>query len=344
MNIGIIGCGAISGIYLENLTKSRRARVTALADLDASRAKAAAAKYGGRALSVDELIDARDIDLVLNLTTPDAHESLARRAVDAGKHVYNEKPLCIDPAAARDLLERARSRNVRIGCAPDTVLGAGIQTSRKLVADGAIGKPVGGLAFMLCPGHESWHPDPAFYYKKGGGPVLDMGPYYVTALVTILGPVTGVRSVARMTRPQRTITSAPKRGQTIDVEVATHCVGILEFASGASVSATLSFDVHRSRCTNIEVWGTDGALAVPDPNGFGGPVSIFKPGDQDWSDAPLVDAPAHNARGFGVEDMAVAIAENRPHRASGALALHVLDVMTAMATGANTKIELPQVI
>ncbi|KAA0212778.1 MAG: gfo/Idh/MocA family oxidoreductase [Leptolyngbya sp. PLA3] len=342
MNIGIIGCGAISGIYLENLSKSARVRVTAVADLDLSRAKAAAARYGARAVSVDELLGADDVDLVLNLTTPDAHEVLARRAVESGKHVYNEKPLCIDPKAARDLLELARRKNVRVGCAPDTVLGAGIQTSRKLVADGAIGDPVGGLAFMLCPGHESWHPDPAFYYKKGGGPVLDMGPYYITALVTILGPVTGVRSVARKTRTQRTITSQPRHGQKIDVEVATHCVGILEFASGASVSATLSFDVHRSRCSNIEIWGTGGALAVPDPNGFGGPVSIFKPGENDWSEAALVDAPSHNARGLGVEDMAGAIAEGRPHRASGALALHVLDVMTAMATGATAKIESPQ--
>lgn len=341
MNIGIIGCGAISGIYLENLTRSKHVRVTALADLDPARAKAASAKFTGKPMSVDELLASPDVDLVLNLTIPNAHEELALRAIDAGKHVYNEKPLCIDPAAARNMLERARSKGVRVGCAPDTVLGAGIQTSRKLVADGAIGAPVGGLAFMLCPGHESWHPDPAFYYKHGGGPVLDMGPYYITALVTILGHVTRVHAFARMTRPQRNITSEPKRGQTIDVQVPTHCTGMLEFASGACVSATLSFDVQRSNCRNIEIWGTTGSLAVPDPNGFGGPVSLFKHGDSDWTDAPLVDAPAHNARGLGVEDMALAIAQNRDHRANAHLALHVLDVMTALTKTGTTTITPP---
>lgn len=339
MNIGIIGCGAISGVYLENLTRSKAVRVSAMADIDAGRARAAADKFGGRAMTVDELLDSPQVDLVLNLTTPDAHETLALRAIEAGKHVYNEKPLCIDPAAARAMLESARQKGVRVGCAPDTVLGAGIQTSRKLVGDGAIGRAVGGVALMLCPGHESWHPDPAFYYKQGGGPVLDMGPYYITALVTILGPVARVHGVARMTRAQRTITSEPKRGQTISVEVPTHCVGMLEFGSGACVSITLSFDVHRSHCRNIEIWGTEGSLAVPDPNGFGGPVGVFKSGAQDWAEAALVEAPSDNARGLGVEDMAVAIGQGRPHRASGELALHVLEVMTALTKTGTTPIE-----
>ncbi|GAB4387204.1 MAG: Gfo/Idh/MocA family oxidoreductase [Phycisphaerales bacterium] len=339
MHIGVVGCGAISSVYLEELARSKVVQVTALADRDMARAQAAASRWGGVAMSVEGLLASAEVDLVLNLTTPEAHEPLAMRAIEAGKHVYNEKPLCIDPAAGRALLQRAEAKGVRVGCAPDTVLGAGIQTSRQLVAEGVIGKVVGGVAFMLCPGHESWHPDPAFYYRRGGGPVLDMGPYYVTALVSILGPVRMVHSVASRTRAKRTITSEPNRGRIIDVEVPTHCVGMLEFGCGACVSITLSFDVHRSHCRNIELWGTQGTIAVPDPNTFAGPVRVFRQGGDDWSEADLVDAPVHNARGVGVEDMALAISEGRAHRCSGRLALHVLEVMTALTCSGSTPID-----
>ncbi|RMH10725.1 MAG: gfo/Idh/MocA family oxidoreductase [Planctomycetota bacterium] len=338
MNIGVVGCGAISGIYIENLSRSKAVHIRATADLDPARARLAAERCSAQAMSVDALIDSPEIDLVLNLTTPNAHEQVARRAVEAGKHVYNEKPLCIEPKAARSLLALAERKGVRVGCAPDTVLGAGVQTCRQLVADGQIGQVVGGGAFMLCPGHESWHPNPAFYYKQGGGPALDMGPYYVTALVTILGPVTRVRSCATMTRRERTITSEPRRGERITVEVPTHCVGLLEFGSGACVSVTLSFDVHRSRWGDIEIWGTQGSLAVPDPNTFAGPVRLFRAGADDWEEMPLIDAPVHNARGLGVEDMALAIAEGKAHRASGTLALHVLEVLDALTRSGTVEL------
>jgi predicted dehydrogenase len=336
LNVGIIGCGSISSVYLKNLAASSHVRVIAVADLDPAKAHAAAALApGATVLSTTDLIASPAVDLVLNLTTPHAHASIARAALEAGKHIYNEKPLTIDLDDARSLLDLAASRDRLVGCAPDTVLGAGIQTCKQLIDAGAIGRPVGGVAFMLCPGHESWHPDPAFYYQHGGGPVLDMGPYYLSALVTLLGPASRVNSLARTTHATRTITSQPKQGQTIAVEVPTHATGLIEFASGAMVSVVFSFDVQATTLPPIELWGTGGSIRVPDPNGFGGPVSVFSSaaacGSREWTQIPLLAGRSDNARGLGVEDMAVALAEGRTNlRASGQQALHVLEIMHAL--------------
>lgn len=347
LTVGVIGCGSISSVYLKNLAASKSVRVAAVADLDDAKARAAAALApGAKVMSTDALLAAPEINLVLNLTTPHAHASIARAAIAAGKHVYNEKPLTINLDDARNLLEAARARSVLVGCAPDTVLGAGIQTCKQLIDAGTIGKPLGGVAFMLCPGHESWHPDPAFYYAPGGGPVLDMGPYYITALVTLLGPARRVSSLARMTHATRTITSQPKQGQTIAVEVPTHASGMIEFASGAIVSVVFSFDVQATTLPPIELWGTGGSIRVPDPNGFGGPVSAFASsaacGSREWTDVPLIAGRADNARGIGVEDMAAALAgERKSHRASGSLALHVLEIMHALNRDGVTEIDSP---
>lgn len=327
LRVGIVGLGNISGIYFKNLTEYPETTIVGVADLDPARATAAADKYGiPHALTTDDLIAHPDVNLVLNLTIPKAHAAVALQAVRAGKHVYSEKPLAIDDEDGRQLVAAARAAGVRVGCAPDTFLGAGIQTCRKLIDDGAIGTPVAANAFMMGRGHESWHPSPAFYYERGGGPMLDMGPYYITALVNLLGPVRRVTGSARASFPTRTITSQPLNGTVIPVETPTHLVGVLDFADGAIGQITTSFDVYGIPLPNIVIYGTEGTLIVPDPNGFGGEVKLIKPGQPEQI-VPLTHGFAENARGVGVLDMAQAITENRPHRASGDLALHVLEVM-----------------
>ncbi|MFP4355218.1 MAG: Gfo/Idh/MocA family protein [Phycisphaerae bacterium] len=328
MKIGVIGCGNISGIYLQNGRMLEAIEIAAVADLDADRARAQADKYDvPRVCSPDELLADEQIQMVLNLTPPPAHAAVARAAIQAGKHVYNEKPLTVTVEEGRDLLALARDKGVRVGCAPDTFLGAGLQTCRRLIESGAIGRPVAATAFMTCHGHESWHPDPEFYYKPGGGPMLDMGPYYLTALVHLVGPIEAVTGCSAVTFPQRTIGSAPKKGQVIDVEVATHVVGAMQFANGAIGNIITSFDIWGANLPRIEIYGTEGSLSVPDPNTFGGTVKLLEAGNKEWVEQELTGPYAENSRGVGPADMAAAIASGRPHRASGELAFHVLEAM-----------------
>ena len=342
--VGIVGCGNISGIYLKNCTQVfRNLEVAACADLLVDRAKAKAEEFKvPKAGSVEELLADRDIKIVINLTIPKAHAAVAMQAVAAGKSVHNEKPLTITRADGQALLAAAKKKKVRVGCAPDTFMGAGIQTCRKLIDDGWIGEPVAATAFMTCHGHEGWHPDPEFYYKAGGGPMFDMGPYYVTALVALMGPVKRVTGSARATFAERTITSAPKFGTKITVDVPTHVAGVMDFANGAVATIITTFDVWAANLPRIEIYGTEGSLSVPDPNGFGGPVKVRRAGAKDWSDVPLTHPYAENSRGIGVADMAAAIAAGRAHRASGELAYHVLDVMHAFhdASAAGKHVEL----
>ena len=337
--VGIIGCGNISGIYLKNLTQVfDKVELVAVADLDMARAEAKAAEFPPvKAMTVEQLLADPDISVVVNLTIPLAHASVGKAILQAGKSLYLEKPLSVCLADGEELVRLAAQKNLRIGAAPDTFLGAGIQTCRKLIDDGWIGTPVGGSAFMLCGGHEGWHPDPEFYYKAGAGPMFDMGPYYLTALTALLGPVKSLMGSAKKSFDQRTIGSQPKKGQTIEVDVPTHVSGILEFEGGASVTLTTSFDtIGGTSHVPIEIYGSEGTIQVPDPNTFGGPVRYRRKGSQEWTEIPLLFGYAENSRGLGVADLAKGLVEGTSHRADGALALHVLEVMHGIHRSAET--------
>lgn len=327
--IGIIGCGNISGIYFSNLSKYKPTEVVACADLDMAKASEAAEKYGVKACTTEELLADPEVAIIVNLTVPKAHHFVAMAALEAGKSVYNEKPLAIDLEDAQEMLLMAKSKGLMVGCAPDTFLGAAHQTCRKLIDDGKIGEPIGANCFMLCHGHESWHPSPEFYYERGGGPMFDMGPYYLTALVNMIGAVQSVTATTRATFPTRTITSEPKKGKVVEVETPTHIVAALEFANGAVAQITTSFDVWHSRLPNIEIYGTEGSMLVPDPNGFGGQIWVRRHDEKDWREVAHTHGFAQNSRGIGVMDMAYARREQRENRASGGLAAHVLEVMHA---------------
>lgn len=333
--IGIIGCGNISGIYLKSDKTFNNLEIVACADLDIARAQAKAAEYNIKAYTVEQLLADPEIEIVVNLTIPAAHADVSTQVLKAGKNAYHEKPFALNRDDGRKLLETANAANLRIGCAPDTFLGGGLQTCRKLIDDGVIGEPVAATAFMMSHGHETWHPDPAFYYKAGGGPMFDMGPYYLTALVSIIGPVKRVTGSTRITFPERTVTSKPKYGEKIKVEVPTHVTGLLEFANGAIGTIIQTFDVWSANLPRLEIYGTEGSLSLPDPNTFGGPVRVRRMGESEWQDVPLTHIYSENSRGLGVADMAAAIQGQRPHRASGALANHVLDIMQAFHDAAN---------
>ncbi|MCI3919197.1 Gfo/Idh/MocA family oxidoreductase [Paenibacillus sp. TRM 82003] len=329
IRVGIIGCGNISGIYFKNLSEFEGVEVVACADLDVERAKAKAAEHGvPRGCSVDELLADPEVDLVLNLTIPAAHAEVCLRALEQGKHVYVEKPLAVKREDGERIVALAAEKGLRVGSAPDTFLGAGIQTCLQLIQDGAIGTPVSAVAFMLARGHEYWHPSPEFYYQVGGGPMFDMGPYYLTALVSLLGPIRDIAGMTRITHPERTIHSEPKRGQVMKVEVPTHIAGTLRFESGAIGTMIMSFDVASGHnLPRIEIYGTEGTLSVPDPNTFGGPVRLMKAGEKEWQDIEVTLPYGGNSRGVGVVDMANAIRSGSEFRANGALALHVLEAM-----------------
>ncbi len=337
IGVGVVGCGNIAPIYLQNLGTFPETRVIAVADLDRSRAEARASEFGvPKATDLDGILNDPEVGLVLNLTTPGSHHEIALLALKAGKHVYNEKPLTIDVDEADEMLALADTRGLLVGCAPDTVLGAGIQTSRELIDTGMIGEPLSCQAFMMCPGHEGWHPDPEFYYKKGGGPLFDMGPYYVSALITLLGPIKRVCGAKKKSFATRTVGSELKRGQTFEVDVPTHLVTVMEFAGGSVGQLTTSFDVQFHTLPHIEIYGSEGTLRVPDPNGFGGPVLVRTKGDGDWREVPLTRPYAENARGLGVRDIVQAVRESREPRAGGRLARHVLAVFHAAHRAPHT--------
>ena len=330
VKVGVVGCGNISDIYCKAGKVFEAIEIVACADLLMERARAKAKEHGiPKACKVAELLKDPEIEIVLNLTIPNAHAEIALKALKSGKSVYNEKPLAIAREDAAAMLELAEQKRLRVGGAPDTFMGGGLQTCRKLIDDGWIGEPVGATAFMLCHGHESWHPDPDFYYQLGAGPMFDMGPYYLTALVSLLGPVKRVTGSTRKTFPTRTITSQPKYGQTITVNTETHIAGIMDFAGGAVGTILTSFDVWGTTLPRIEIYGTEGSMLVPDPNTFGGPVRVKRMDAEEWAEIPLTHGYAENSRGLGVADMAYGLRTGRPHRASGEMAYHVLDLMHA---------------
>ena len=336
--IGVIGCGNISKAYFKACKQFPVLNLLACADLDITRAQAMAKEFNiPRAVSVDELLNDPEVQIVINLTIPKAHAEVDMRILESGKHAFSEKPFSLTLQEGKQVMAASHSHGLRVGCAPDTVLGAGIQTCRKLIDEGAIGTPVAATANMLCGGHETWHPSPEFYYEKGGGPMFDMGPYYLHALITMIGPVRRVTGSARITFPERTITSQPKHGNIIKVEVPTHISAVLDFANGAICNFTTSFDIkgrHSLPC--IKIYGSEGTLQVPDPNGFGGQVRIGKPGSKDWEEIPLTHPYHENSRGLGVADMATAIASGRKHRANGEVALHAVDIMESIHTASES--------
>ncbi|GAA4981739.1 Gfo/Idh/MocA family oxidoreductase [Kineococcus glutinatus] len=332
LNIGIVGAGHISTQYLATVAKLAPLRVAAVADLDAARAEAVADAAGGaRALGVQDLLRDEEVDVVLNLTVPAAHAEVALAAIAAGKDVYGEKPLAATTEQAREVVAAADAAGVRLGCAPDTVLGTGIQTARKAIDDGLVGAPVAATATMVTPGHERWHPNPDFYYAPGGGPLLDMGPYYVSALVTMLGPVASVIGAASHTRSSRTIGSGPRAGQTVPVSTDTHVCGVLVHASGVLSTLVMSFDAVKTRAPSIEVHGERGSLVVPDPNYFEGAVELFELGAADWRRLEVSAGYRDGGRGIGLLDLA---GGGEHVRAGGRLGFHVLDVVESLLRSA----------
>lgn len=336
VTLGVIGCGLISSIYLENLKTSPFVNILACADLDRERARAQAERYAiPHVYTVQELLADPAIDIVLNLTVPQAHAEISQAALEAGKAIYSEKPLGVTCEQGRTLLALGKARHLRIGCAPDTFLGGGLQTCIHLIDQGMIGTPVAATACIAGHGHESWHPNPDFYYQPGGGPLFDMGPYYLTALIAMIGPVRRVTASARITFPERVITSQPRYGATIKVTIPTHIAGVLDFANGAVGTLLTSFDVWSHHLPAIEIYGTEGTLSVPDPNTFAGPVLLHRANDPTWQEIPLTHGYTANSRGIGLVDMATATRAGRPHRASGELAYHVLDIMEALHTSSS---------
>lgn len=329
VKVGIIGCGNISPAYFRGCAAFPILEVVACADVDMERARARAAEFNvPKVYTVDELLADPDIQIVVNLTTPQSHAPVSLAAIAAGKNVHEEKPFALHRDDGLKMLAAAKEKGVLIGCAPDTFLGGGIQTCRKLIDDGVIGEPVAATAFMVIHGHESWHPNPEFYYKHGGGPMFDMGPYYLTALVNLVGPIKRVTGSTRMTFPERTITSQPQYGKKIEVEVTTHLAGVMDFAQGAIGTIIMSFDVWSHNLPRLEIYGSEGSMSVPDPNHFGGPVLVRRAGEKEWQEVPLTHSD-QVGRGIGVADMAYALVYGRPLRASGDLAHHLLDVMQA---------------
>ncbi|TXK75140.1 Gfo/Idh/MocA family protein [Paenibacillus sp. N3.4] len=329
-NVGIIGCGNISAAYMKNIPTFTHLQLVACADIDLDRARARAEEFNiPHAYTVLELLNDPQIDIVINLTIPAAHADVCIQILEAGKHAYVEKPLAVTREEGLKILEVARRKELLVGSAPDTFLGGGIQTCVKLIQDGWIGTPIAATAFMMSKGHEHWHPDPEFYYAKGGGPMFDMGPYYLTALVAMLGPIRRVTGSTGVSFPERTITSEKKRGQVIKVDTPTHLAGVLDFHNGAIATLVTSFDIMGgTQLPNIEIYGSHGSLRVPDPNTFGGQVLIRKHGS-DWEPVPLSHGYTENSRGLGVAAMAQALLSGDPktHRANGELTYHVLEAM-----------------
>ena len=349
-NIGIVGCGDISGIYLQNITTvfSDNLKIIGVCDLIPERAgKAAGIVNEAAGASGDckiykdmhELFADPNVDIVLNLTRPYEHYGVGKPAILAGKNVYSEKPLGATLDEGLELVALAKEKGVLLGGAPDTFLGAGIQTCGKLIDDGYIGTPVGATAFMVCRGHESWHPDPEFYYKHGGGPMLDMGPYYITAMVSLLGGVKAVTGMARASFPTRLITSEPKKGTVVDVDVPTYIMGLLEFESGAIGSIFTTFDAYKAETPRIEIYGSAGTLSVPDPNTFGGDVRLYRPEEKEFLKMPLVFPFAENSRALGLDGMARGLGSG-DFKANCGLTLHVLEVMSGIISSGGNRIEI----
>lgn len=334
VGVGVIGAGVISSQYLDNLTTFPDLDVRFVADLDLGRAEEQAKKYGIPAFgTVDQLLADDAVEIVVNLTIPKAHVDVALQVVAAGKHVWTEKPFALDRESGQRLLDAAYKAGLRVATAPDTFLGAGLQSARRLVEGGAIGAPLTALTLLQGPGPESWHPNPDFLFQEGGGPLLDMGPYYITALVQLFGPVARVAALASRAKPFRRIGSGPRAGEQIEVMVPTHISALFEFEGGGSAQSIFSFD-SKLRRTQFEVSGVDGTLVVPDPNTFDGELSIY---GEDGTAKTIAATGSMSTRGTGVVELAQAVRAGRRERASGEQAYHVLDVLLSALESAERR-------
>ena len=361
MKVGVIGCGNIADIYFHNAKNFfNNFEIIACADLNPKASKKYSEKYGITNLSVEELLSNEDIQLVINLTIPNAHFEVSKSILNSGKHSYSEKPISIEFEDGKELLNLAKSKNLYVGSAPDTFLGAGIQKSKQVIEDGTIGEIVLGSISMGVAGHEIWHPNPDFYYKYGGGPILDMGPYYFTALVNLLGPAKNVFTQSRTVYQKRVIGSGDRQGQEIEVEIPTTLVSQIEFQNGALIDSFFSFDIWKHSKNHIELYGDKGSINIPDPNMFGGDILVCKSKNGNWenidtknnnlgriniknkSEKANESAGIANYRGIGVSETVDAIKNNRLNRCSGELSLHVLDILDSIIKSSkeNTKIEL----
>ena len=346
MNIGIIGCGNISSTYLRLAPLFKGLDVVACADINAEAARTQAQEYGCQAMSIDDMLSAASIELIINLTIPAAHAQVSTRILQSGKHVYSEKPYVLSLPEGQVLHELAQKQGKRIGSAPDTFLGGAHQQARQLIDGGQIGKVIGGTCFFMNRGMESWHPNPDFFYQPGGGPMLDMGPYYVSNLVQLIGPVKRLMSMTSTPSKTRTITSEPRAGETLTVGTPTSVSTLLEFHSGAMITLGMSWDVQRHEHNLIELYGTSGTIFVPDPNFFGGDLRVatheserlitdehaFSVPNDEKDDGEL----RANYRGAGLADMVSAIEQGRQHRCNDSLALHVVDIMTSALRSGET--------
>jgi predicted dehydrogenase len=355
-NVGLLGCGDICDIYFQNCLSSEILNMAACASLHEEKAHRKAQEYNiPKACSIDELISDPQIDIILNLTVPEVHGKFNLAALETGKHVYSEKPLAAVLEDGQNIIALAKSKGLKVGCAPDTFLGGRLQTCRKAIDDGLIGEPTAAAAFVVSPGHEWHHPNPEFFYKPGGGPLLDIGPYYLTALVSLLGSVKSCCGFSKTAFPERTVLCGPKLGEAIKVEVPTYISGTMEFSSGVIGTITASFDIWDSQLPRIEIYGTAGTLCIPDadplegPNVFGGRVLIKtketsrwrgvprKPELQDWDELSVSHKYNENSRGLGLSDMAYAIRDRRANRANGEMAYHVLEIGYALLESARDR-------
>lgn len=334
VKVGIIGCGKISAAYFKGCKAFQILDVVACSDINMACAEAAAKEFNCSAVSVKDMLANPEIEIVVNLTIPKVHAEVDIAALEAGKHVHSEKPLGVTREEGRKVLDVAKRKGLLVTCAPDTFMGGGGQTARKVIDDGWIGEPVAATAFFASHGPEGWHPNPAFLYQRGAGPMLDIGPYYITALVNLMGPITRVTGSARITFPERMITSQPLYGTMMKVEAPTLVSGVMDFANGAVASILASFDIWSHTLPRIEVHGTEGSLVVPDPNTFTGQVMVKRAGAKEWSNIPHTHSDAVS-RGIGVADLAYAIRCGRKPRPSAELAYHVLDVMCAFEEASN---------
>ena len=341
LGVGILGCGNISTTYFSLAPLFKGIEVRACADINVNAAEAKAEEFNVRAETVEELLADDEIDVIVNLTIPAAHYAVSRAILEAGKHVYSEKPLVLSLEEGEELRRIAREKGLSVGCAPDTFLGGAHQLARDYIDKGGIGRITSGACYVMGPGMEMWHPNPDFFFLPGGGPILDMGPYYIANLINLIGPVKRVGAMTSMATATRTISSQPRSGETIEVKTPTTVQALLEFESGATVTLSASWDVWSHRHANMELYGTEGSIYVPDPNFFGGPVEVSGR-DKDiralegWDHPFGIDNQEHphamvaNYRTAGLADMAMALIEGRDARCSLDRALHAVDVMTSI--------------